>query len=278
MHSAGFPTKEAADAHYQEEHVKPYENPVKFAMDTIQQALGLDSEGHSVQKPKSSDLPNAPPMKASGSKQGQTPRTKVEAASTPMSRDASMRRQGSAQGGKGADNKGTPGKIVHIKPENTPKTSPEKAPTTEDPWANSTVDPQALFATFAPLAPIIYSYSSGTLGAPDVGTYRSRTPNDTPESSKDSGVTDPSSDISERAHLEIDMAWHPLDLDGDMLVDLDAFSMGNNGGLEGDLGDVSRRGADYPSWDDLNMEFSKSDFEKQFDMDMGLYTMDGHSY
>jgi len=134
-------------------------------------------------------------------------------------------------------------------------------PTMEDPWANSTVDPQALFATFAPLQPLINGHFSS------FSPHRSRTPNDTPESSKDSGVSEPNSDISERAQLDIDLKWAPIDLDSDLLVGLDSFSMGANSGLFADMT------SEFPLWDELESEFLKYDHDKPFELDTSLYSM-----
>jgi hypothetical protein len=271
MHNTGFPTKEALDAHYHEEHVKPYEDPIKYTDEILTQVLGLDSQGNRVPKAGTgtTDIsqPNAAAMKASGSRQGHT-LGKLDPTSTPMSRTASMGRQSSAQGLKA----GTPGngKSIQIKGEGTPKPSTKHEPehaqqaTVEDAWANSTLDPAVLMATFAPLQPLANGHLS------NFSPHRSRTPNDTPESSKDSGVSEPNSDISERAQLDIDMRWAPLDLDAntDLLVGMDAFSMGADDGMLGD------GGSDFPMlWDELDSEFSKLDHTKAFELDTSLYDM-----
>jgi hypothetical protein len=54
----------------------------------------------------------------------------------------------------------------------------------------------------------------------NVGTYRYLTPNDTPESSKDSGASEPNTDISEEVHLDLDLNWqmHDCDLVFDAVV------------------------------------------------------------
>lgn len=270
-HSTGFPTKEALDAHHQEEHVKPYEDSDKFMRETLTRALGLDAEGQPITTTGSADVaqPNALVMKSSGSRQGQS-LSKLDQASTPMSRNASTGQQGSARGGKPSDNKGTPvngGKNGPVKLENTPKPTMKqpadqsKQPTTEDPWANSTVDPQALLATFAPLQPLINGHFS------NFSPHRSRTPNDTPESSKDSGASEPNSDISERAQIDIDMKWAPIDLDADLLVGLDSFSMGAKTGLLADMG------SEYPGYDELESEFLKFDHDKSFELDSSLWSL-----
>jgi hypothetical protein len=202
------------------------------------------------------------------SKQGQTPASKPDLASTPMSRDASMRRQGSMSGGKVPDNMSTPGRSGLIKSEDTPKPGDAKLAAKqdpdllsipfEDPWAGSTIDPQSLLASFAPLEPM----AGGLLS--DLSMYRSMTPNDTPESSKDSGASEPNSDVSETAHIDIDINWQPFD--ADLLLDM------NNVNMEGfDYPmDADAMGGDsfqFPSWDE-------SEFSKSFQLDGSLFSMD----
>jgi hypothetical protein len=105
MHITGFQSEGARDTHYRDEHVKPYEDPLKFFEENLSAVLSVDYDGtpktaikHGVQEAGSA---SAPAMHASLSKQGQTPSSKPDLAATPMSRDASMRRQGSAAGSKG---------------------------------------------------------------------------------------------------------------------------------------------------------------------------------
>lgn len=271
MHNTGFPTKEALDAHHYEEHVRPYEDPMKYMEETVAEALGLDIHGKRDSKVGAADASQSgsAAMKTTGSRQGQQTLGKLDPASTPMSQTASMGRQASAQGVKaGASGSG---KQAQVKAEGTPKPTMKQEPvqpqqpTAEDPWINSTVDPAALMATFAALQPMINGHLSS------FSPYRSRTPpNDTPESSKDSGVSEPNSDISERAQLDIDLRFAPLDLDAntDLLVGLDAFSMGPNDATLADGGsDLAML------WDELDNDFSKLDHTKPFELDTSLYAM-----
>ena len=260
MHITGFQSEGARDTHYRDEHVKPYEDPRKFFEENLSAVLGVDYDGtpktaikHSVQEAGSA---SAPAMHTSLSKQGQTPSSKPDLAATPMSRDASMRRQGSAAGGKGLDNNGgTPGGNG---PQSTPKLGDGKLetpqpPALEDPWAGSTIDPQSLFAGFAPL-----DFATGNM-LPEFA-YRSTTPNDTPESSKDSGASEPNSDISESMNLEIDMSWQPMD--GDILYDVSNVDMEEFGQME----------SDYMT--QFLVEDMTNDFSKPFTFDPSLYSMD----
>lgn len=268
MSTAGFQSEEALNAHCQEEHVKPYENPYGFLREHMTATLGLDAQGHPKPSPKPSGQEAAPlaapPMSASLSKQGQTPRTKTEPAATPMSREASMRRQGSAAGGKAGEGVGTPGRIA------TPRLGDGRpaavrqeagAPQTvliEDPWLNSTIDPRGLFAPVGSALDLV----TGNIMA-DFGTYRSTTPNDTPESSKDSGVSEPTSDIPEGSALDIDMN---LLIDNDFLSDMDKITMEGYDGLSGDM--LGAGSYEY-LLDDM-----VTDFSKPFQFDTSVYSMD----
>lgn len=70
--------------------------------------------------------------------------------------------------------------------------------------ANGTIDPQSLFAPAFNFDPIAGGVISNT------SLYRSTTPNeDTPESSKDSGTSEPNSDIPEAGSLDIDIDLAP---------------------------------------------------------------------
>lgn len=259
----GFYSEEALQAHIQEEHVKPNEDPFRFVNENLAFALGLDKQGNSKMLPNGSaqDSQAAPPMSLSLSKQGQTPMSKPDFAATPMSRDASMRRQGSSAG--------TPDRSG-IKSENTPRLADSKLPSArqesetpqmtvaDDPWANSTIDPQNLFATFAPLETLPGSLAS------DMAMYRSLTPNDTPESSKDSGASEPNSDISEGMNLDIDLNWQPMD--GEVLMHMANFNMEGFEPLDSEIMDDDN--FQISSFDDMN------DFSKPFHFDTSLYSMD----
>jgi len=261
MRSTGFPTKDALDAHYHEEHVKPYEDPLKFMEDTLNEVFGRDAQGNRPQ-------PNAVAMKPSGSRQGQA-LAKPDLTSTPMSRTASMGRQTSVQGVKSGTSGN--GRTAQTKTEGTPKSGIKQEPdqlqqpqqpTVQDPWANSTVDPAALLATFAPLQAL----SNGHLS--NFSPHRSRTPTDTPESSKDSGVSEPNSDISETAQIDIDVQWAPVDLDenDELLMGIDSLRADDVlfGCDPSDMGHI---------WAELDNDFLKIDHNKPFGLDPSLYSL-----
>ncbi|KAL2155906.1 hypothetical protein VTH82DRAFT_648 [Thermothelomyces myriococcoides] len=258
MGSIGFPTEEALNAHRQEEHVKPFENPHGFLQEQMTAALGLDAQGNPKASPKQAaqgiSTPAATPMSISRSKQGgQKP------AATPMSRAGSMQRQGSAAGGKPADMAGTPGRNSGAKQGGGAGTP--QIPAAEDLWAGSTVDPQDLFSGIGPSIDAV----TGTL-VPDFGTYRSLTPNDTPESSKDSGTSETTSDIAETAALDIDLHMQPLD--NDLIYNMTNINVENFGSpsMELDMDLFTNDSMMFPL-DDL-----QNDFSKPFRVDRELYS------
>ncbi|KAK0651154.1 hypothetical protein B0T16DRAFT_403239 [Cercophora newfieldiana] len=133
--------------------------------------------------------------------------------------------------------------------------------TMEDPWANSTIDPHSLFASSSLLKP----FGAGFLGV--FTTYRSSTPNDTPESSKDSGASEPNSDISEGSNLDIDPGWQQLDDDGLVLFDMSGFTMDTFNPLDEDF--MGAKSFEFSSLDDI-----PNDSSKPFQFDSSLYFMD----
>jgi hypothetical protein len=269
-HNVGFESQEALERHTQEEHVGPLQNPLKYALENFASATNLDSQGR-PNKPANSVVPESAPtvsvrMAANGSRQGQTPKTPA-AASTPMNRQTSMNRQGSLAGAKpNADSKDNLAKASTDQKE--PKQDrPTQAIPVADPWANATIDPTELFQAFQ-------GFDAGATGAiSDMNTYRSITPNDTPESSKD-GVSEPNSDISEGVGLDINLDlfdetenWQPFgagDIDG--LADLNNFNFGDE-----DMTmalDTEQPSVDYQPWDDM-LDFG----DKPFTFDTNLYSM-----
>lgn len=247
----GFYSEEALQNHIQEDHVRPYEDPGKFLEESLAEVLGMGADG------KVKMEMSAPPMASVPSAQGQTmtPMTRTDSGATPMSREASMKRQAS---GPGAN------QDVSIK----------QAP--QDAWSGGgvTVDPQSLFANLggAELAKV------GVVPT-DITTYRSVTPNDTPESIKDSGSSEPNSDISEHAGLDIDLTfWQPFP-DSDLTLDMSQFNVSQvakDGGVSEDvlmeslLMDSSDGAGmqDMTNWADLDM-----DFNVPLTLDTSLYSL-----
>lgn len=233
----GFPSETALQHHVEEEHTKPREDPVKFVKENLALALGLEPDGTVKKEQKPAD--GAVAMSASASKQGQTPKN---VAGTPMSQDNAMKRTGSALS-KGLDGK------PKVDAGGSKQTKPS-------PWAGCTIDPQALLTNlgFENGLPNIVS---------DANMYRSLTPKDTPESSKDGGSSEPNSDISEGAALEIDMNWQTFD--PDLLLDMNSTTL--DGGLDPMLL-LDPPSRSVPDWDSIEVDYSKP-----FQLDMSLYSM-----
>ncbi|KAI0378750.1 hypothetical protein F5Y04DRAFT_144838 [Hypomontagnella monticulosa] len=273
MHDIGFATEEAQRHHIEEEHIKPRQDPFKYVTESLATSLGLDANGHRKPSPNASTAvqgtshPSAPSMVPNPSKQGQTPMSRTDA--TPMSREPSMKRQGSAAG---AGLTGLPdtlaGKI------NTPKPDigalkmeggPSQMLGADNSWS-MTVDPQDLFRGLGSIG--LESGGGGAIS--DMNVYRAITPNDTPESSKDSASSEPNSDISEGVslNLQVDMmgfgVWQPFG--GGPCADVDSAEVDLN---ESDLAGTGDSNFPVLSWDDVNM-----DFAQDFSLDTSLYSLD----
>lgn len=183
----GAPTFES-DAlrkkHMEEFHVLPFQNPQQF-LEQIELEIG--------------EQPN---------------QVKVEG--FPMSREASMKRQGSISGAQ-AQPAAKPSDGAKPSDNSTPGLAGAEAPQQQllDDFGlvGGTIDPQSLFAPAFSFDPAF----GGVISNPSI--YRSTTPNeDTPESSKDSGASEPNSDINETSALDIDINFAEYD-DG-MLMNL----------------------------------------------------------
>lgn len=280
-HNVGFETEEELKAHTEEEHVKPLSDPTQYAQQNLASLLGLDSQGQAKKQVMPREQPAPAPaskMVSSGSKQGQTPNMKAPntpaAAATPMNRQISMNRQGSAPGARpGTPSKATPSKDA-AKPapgQDQAKRAgqPPQEMAVEDPWANTTIDPNDLFQAFQ-------TFESGAGGAiSDMSVYSSITPNDTPESSKD-GVSEPNSDISDGVNLDIsidlfDDKWMPFGpSETDTLFDMNNFGMNKEEDVM--MFDEQQPGLNF-QWDDV---VDQSAFDKPFAFDTSLYSMDAN--
>jgi hypothetical protein len=275
-YTIGFDNEEDLKHHTQEEHIRPLENPLKYAQENLAATLGLDSQGQSKKTAISSQ--NSAKMVASGSKQGQTPNVKTEttpAAGTPMDRQASMNRQGSATGARlNMQSKSGAAKESPAKGQAGQKDSgkqrgsqPPQETVVADLWANTTIDPHDLLQTFQP-------FETGAGGAiSDINVYRSITPNDTPESSKD-GVSEPNSDISEGVGLDINvdifddtwMPFGPSETDG--IFDMNNF--GVNTGEDLLMFDEDQPVVNFQTWDDM---LDTSAFDKPFSLETSFFSM-----
>ena len=218
-------------------------------------------------------------MGPGGSKQGQTPNIKGEntpgGGATPMNRQTSMNRQPSATSAKPTPTSNPKGQSDSAKDALAKLQAGQRDPAKQaahqaqeaaavDPWANATIDPHDLFQNFQGL-------ESGAGGAiSDMNVYRSITPNDTPESSKD-GVSEPNSDISDGVELDIsldifDDSWQPFGPSDTELSDMNSFINGEENLL---IFEEDKPAPNYQSWDDIDM----SAFDKTFSFDTSMYSM-----
>jgi hypothetical protein len=238
-----FDTAEALKNHTEQEHVQPLADPAKYAHDKLASVLEWDAQSQAKK-------PDAAAAKVA------TPNTKSEATpapgATPMNRQASTSRQGTSNAKAADSSKGgqkAPGK---------------QAAKEADAWADHTIDPLNLFQNIAP--------ETGALGAiNELGVYRSNTPNDTPESSKD-GLSEPNSDLSEGVTLDInvdifDESWQPFGSDADFLANMTSFNAENQNDLAALEDDPAMV---YTTWDDL---VDQKMFDKPFEFDSSLFSM-----
>lgn len=251
--SIGFVTEEAKRAHYEEEHAKPYEDPFKFATDNLAEVLGLDVTGKA--KPSADGPPNGTPVPAAtGPTFGQSP-----AGGAQMARNSSMKRSDSASG--------ATGKMTDTKGQDKMPTPTQAQPALPDAACTfGTIDPQDLFQNLG------MEFGGG--GAiSDMAVYRAITPNDTPESSKESTLSEPNSDVSEGVALNLNLdlgfdTWQPFE--GDQLLNMGAADMDSNFADAGGLLAMDTSGAaEFASWDEV-----QNDFSKGFALDSSLYMLD----
>ncbi|KAI0527883.1 hypothetical protein F5B22DRAFT_640859 [Xylaria bambusicola] len=251
----GFPTEDALRKHRDEEHIKPAEDPFKFATESLAEVLGLDANGKLKKAPTTVANNQSP---ADASKHGPTPVVKA---------DAPMKRQGSTTGSKPSELiKTIAGKTSTPKPEAVVKSegaTPIALPNggaipqfQSSELLGTTIDPQELLSGVTGLE------FGGDGAISDMNVYRSITPNDTPESFKDSASSEPNSDLSEGVALNVTLdmgfgTWDPFALGHD------ATSM--------DMGGMDLSGLPYPgfTWDEVNPEF-----DKPFSIDTSFFQLD----
>lgn len=256
-----FEDQAALDKHREEEHVRPIRNPVQFALGELSSMLGLDENGEPV-KPQTTTL------QAAGAA-GSTSALKSE--STPTAQGLTSMNRGSSVNGvktSPANSKS----LKAIKPDevkegsqqakNDKQAESSKGLAAEvNLWAESAVNPQDLMHNFQHL-------ETGAGGAiSDMGVYRSITPNDTPESSKD-GVSEPNSDISEGFDLNINLDWQPFGpSEGEDLTDFCKINVNPDEEMGGMFGDENSQ---FVPWNDF---MDQSAFDKPFVFDASLFSM-----
>ncbi|KAI2642576.1 hypothetical protein GGS21DRAFT_544704 [Xylaria nigripes] len=259
FHIIGFATEELRRKHLEEEHVRPAENPIKFAADAFAEAVGKTKKSATAGDNTQSPIDT--------SKQTPTP-TPTSRSEMTNSRESGMKRVGSAMGSKtnklvktATDKGGTPkadlGVVIQDGP--TPITMANIATALQaaagEPMG-ATIDPQELLSNVTGLE------MGGNGSIFDMAVYRALTPKDTPESSNGS-ASEPNSDVSEGVALNVTLdmgfdSWDPFTSAADM--------------INPDLG-----GADnilsltYPevTWDDVN-----TNYDKTFTFDTSFFSLD----
>ncbi|EHK15591.1 uncharacterized protein TRIVIDRAFT_196418 [Trichoderma virens Gv29-8] len=252
MSYVGFPNEQALQHHIDEEHTKPKEDPVKFLQENLALALGLEIDGSVKKEQKPVD--GAQAMSASTSKQGHG---SGNFAGTPMSQDGTGMKRSVSSMSKDAK--------AGIKSDTATKHGDGKQAgdaTMVDPWASSTIDPQTLLQNLG------FENGLPTI-ANEAKILKLLTPKGTPDSGKDV-ASEPNSDISEGAALDISMFWHSLDKDY-----ISDFHAANH---DGSLPDEAlallqpvllNRRPGVPDWDSM-----QTDFTKPFEFDLSHYSMD----
>jgi hypothetical protein len=263
-----FASEEELEKHRQEEHVKPLQAPEKFMLDELATMLGLEKDG-SAKKSENADGAGDAQTDIKGAAASAVP-MKAQASATGKPSPASSNKTTKPSDGK----QGTPvAKQGAVKAQ--PATS-KVEPTPENLWANSSVNPQDLLHNFQ-------KFEAGAGGAiSNMDVYRSITPNDTPESSKD-GLSEPNSDITEGMDLNIDLQSNEFDVNwmpfgasvADDLLGFGEISVGGGiggGGLDDAVMVDSDLLAsnDSQSWDQF-IDFSAPD--KPFGFDTSLFGM-----
>lgn len=165
--------------------------------------------------------------------------------------------QANAAGGSAVQSKKPDDKTTSKTSDNsTPVAEPQQPAILEDfGMSNGTIDPQSLFAPAFSFDPMAGGVISNT------NLYRSATPTeDTPESSKDSGASEPNSDIPEAGSLDIDIDFMPIE-DG-LFMDSMNLEYPTDGAF---MGAVS---------DNLLSDLVASKSYEIQSMDMSLYSMD----
>ncbi|KAJ4268784.1 hypothetical protein NW762_002852 [Fusarium torreyae] len=246
--TTGYSTEQALQQHVLEEHTKPREDPMKFVQENLALALGLEPDGSIKKEP----ISEAAPMSLTNSKQGQTP---VTMAATPVSIDGGMKRSASSMG-KPQDNK------AGAKASATPKLTDGKVTdiTAADPWANATIDTEMLVNNLG----VERGYGFYDNPFYDYNALSYLTPRDTPDSAKDGG-SEPNSDISEGASLEINFDWTTVDTD--LLLNMNNTNL-EGSGMSVDPAMLFEQPTRQPDWDDVKIDFSKP---FQLDTSRGYY-------
>lgn len=171
MGGPSFASEALRKKHIDEFHVQPFQDPMQFLEQAITEAY------ENINQVKPDAVPSAS-------------------------------QQAIAAGGPAVKNKKPEEKTASKLSDNSTPVAESQQPAMVEDFSmlNGTIDPQSLFApafSFDPMAGGVISNTS---------LYRSATPTeDTPESSKDSGASEPNSDIPEAGSLDIDINFLPIE-------------------------------------------------------------------
>ncbi len=273
----GFEDEAALESHKLEEHINPTKKPDQYVLGELAVMLALEPDG--TARKQTNTAPHQ------GANTGSQSILKTE--NFPSTFGATMDRQASLNGVKASPanskssktTKTTEAKEASQKPKSgkLPESMMQTFMKEENPWADAAVNPQDLLHNFQ-------SSETGAGGAiSDMNVYRSITPNDTPESSKDSGISEPTSDISEGVDLSIGLefnGWQPFGAgDADELLALsnitvnpdEKMDMDMDMNIDMDMGDMfGNENSQYVPWSDF---MDQSLFDKSFSMDTSLFSM-----
>ncbi|RKF64480.1 hypothetical protein OnM2_018066 [Erysiphe neolycopersici] len=275
--NTGFEKELDLKQHMLNEHIRPNENPIKYAQDMLTEALSSNSRGQTkdlANVSQKSVLDKAEEkMTQNNSQQEQTNLTKVSNTTstvTPMLRQTSTNQsnQSSEKSSKEA-NKFIESKELTKNTGTSIKESVQQwgqleTAKPEDSWANSYVHPSDLMQ----IAKTFEITTNGCMSDPN--GFREATPDNTPESSKD-GISEPNSDISDGAGLDMQVdlyphSYMPFSLnDGNSLSD-ELLHHENEVNMK--LHDRDQSSVFYPSFDDINL----STYDKRFSFDTHLFS------
>lgn len=258
-----FATEEELEKHKLEEHVKPKQEPTGFLMVQLAHMLGLEEDGTPKKSEKADGAVDAQTVDNKGAATSAVP-MKAQASATGKPSPATSSKTTKPSDGKQA----TP--VAKQGPAKGQPAANKTEPTQENLWANSSVNPQDLLHNFQ-------KFETGAGGAiSNMDVYRSITPNDTPESSKD-GLSEPNSDITEGMDLNIDLQSSEFDVNwmpfgASVADDLLGFGEITVGGVDDSVmvdSDLLANN-DSQSWDQF-IDFSAPD--KPFPFDTSLFGM-----
>lgn len=254
MSYVGFPTEQALQQHVQQEHIKPKEDPVRYLKENLALALGLEADGSPKKEQKPADGSQA--MSASASKQGQAP---GNIALTPMSQDGTAMKRSASALSKGLDAKAGAKPDAAAKPGDGKQAKDTAKP---DPWANGTIDTHVLLQNLG------FEDGLPTVANEGKKFLKMFTPKSTPDSLKDGLSSEPNSDISENAALDIEMYWQSLDRD--YLAEFHDLNM--DGKLSDDALAALQPALQIRRPPPLaGLDLNPTDFSKPFEMDTSLF-------